>query len=94
MVVFVLLEILIGILPIADVFLLRWLRSIVFLRGAEVGIVETTVGCFILLAPYCLATGYVLTTACRLASIERVYLFDNLGNVLAGRFFSQRLHRC
>ena len=87
MVVFVLLEILIGILPIADVFLLRWLRSIVFLRGAEVGIVETTIGCFVLLAPYCLATGYALTTACRLASIERVYLFDNLGNVLGGAIF-------
>ncbi len=85
--IFVVLQILIAFLPIADVFLLRWLRNTIFLRGAEVGIVETVLGCFILLAPYCLATGYALTTACRLAGIERVYLFDNLGNVVGGVIF-------
>jgi len=84
---FVVLQILIAILPIVDVFLLRSLRNVVFLRGTETDIVEMVLSCFLLLAPYCLATGYALTTACRLAGIDRVYLFDNLGNVLGGVLF-------
>ena len=56
-----------------------------------------------MLAPYCLVTGYVLTVACRIAGeqslcprpgesgqgegIGRVYLLDNLGNVLGGLAF-------
>ena len=53
---------------LADVFLLRWLRNVVFLRGAEVGVTETVASCFVLLAPYCLVTGYVLTVACQVAA--------------------------
>ena len=66
-VAFVAAEILIALLPVADVFLLRWLRNVVFLRGAEVGVAETAASCFVLLAPYCLVTGYVLTLACQAA---------------------------
>jgi spermidine synthase len=130
--VFIVAEMFIALLPIADVFLLRWLRNVVFLRGAEVGVTETVASCFVLLAPYCLVTGYVLTVACTLAptfrsasgrggsakgdspifadtktgtvpspsnapplqwggfspaGIGRVYLLDNLGNVLGGLAF-------
>jgi spermidine synthase len=128
--VFIAAEVLIALLPIADVFLLRWLRNVVFLRGAEVGVTETVASCFVLLAPYCLVTGYVLTAACTAAAmsprsgrsgvsplceseceaatavqsgetpllqaptradspaaIGRVYLLDNLGNVLGGVAF-------
>lgn len=94
---FIAAEILIALLPVADVFLLRWLRNVVFLRGAEVGVTQTVAACFVLLTPYCLATGFALTVACQLASrptpesgpagIGRVYLFDNLGNVLGGLLF-------
>ncbi len=95
MTAFVSAEILIAVLPIVNVFLLRWLRNVVFLRGAEVGVTETVASCFVLLAPYCLVTGYTLTVACQIASrawsqfagIGRVYLFDNLGNVLGGLAF-------
>jgi spermidine synthase len=92
---FVLLEILIAILPLADVFLLRTLRNVVFIRGAEVGLTETVAACFVLMAPYCLATGYLLTLACMAAStgpdsagIGQVYFFDNLGGVLGGILFT------
>ena len=58
--------------------------------------------CFVLMAPYCLATGYLLTLACMAAvtssrepngshyseSIGRVYFFDNLGGVLGGILFT------
>ncbi|MGA2797552.1 MAG: fused MFS/spermidine synthase [Thermoguttaceae bacterium] len=89
------LEILIALVPVADVFLLRTLRNFVFIRGAEVGLTETVAACFVLMAPYCLATGYLLTLACMAAasgpdpaSIGRVYFFDNLGGVLGGILFT------
>jgi len=65
---FVLLEILIALLPVADVFLLRTLRNVVFIRGSEAGVTETVASCFALMAPYCLATGYLLTLACMAAA--------------------------
>jgi spermidine synthase len=108
--VFIVAEVIIALLPIADVFLLRWLRNVVFLRGSEVGVFETVASCFVLLTPYCLVTGYVLTVACTVgqasfpaheptgisalpgalappASIGKIYLLDNLGNVLGGLAF-------
>ena len=69
--VLIVLEILIALLPVADVFLLRSLRNIVFIRGAEVGVAETVASCFVLMAPYCLATGYLLTLACLAAASGR-----------------------
>jgi len=92
--VLVVLQILIALLPVADVFLLRTLRNIVFIRGSEVGVTETVASCFVLMAPYCLATGYLLTLACLVTSgkdsagIGRVYFFDNLGGVLGGILFT------
>jgi spermidine synthase len=68
---FILAEILIALLPIADVFLLRWLRNVVFLRGAEVGVTETVAACLVLLTPYCLTTGFALTAACQIASLAK-----------------------
>ncbi|MGA7699553.1 MAG: hypothetical protein WCB27_08105 [Thermoguttaceae bacterium] len=98
---FLIAQVHIALLPIADVFLLRWLRNVVFLSGADVGVTETVASCFVLLAPYCLVTGYALTVACQIAAtsskpeshdsaaaeIGRVYLLDNLGNVLGGIAF-------
>jgi spermidine synthase len=60
---FIVAQILVALLPLANVLLLRTLRNQVFLRGAEVGVTETVVSCFVLLAPYCLATGCLLTWA-------------------------------
>ena len=40
--------------PLAAVFLLRVLRNVVFVRGVEVGVVETVLGCLVVLLPYCL----------------------------------------
>ncbi len=62
------LQIIIAIAPLTDVFLLRTLRDVVFIRGAEVGVTETVAACFVLMAPYCLATGYLLTLACTAVS--------------------------
>lgn len=93
--ILILAQILIALVPLADVLLLRTLHNRVFLRGVEVGVVGTALSCFVLLAPYCLTAGYLLTLACRLlarreepASIGQVYFLDNIGDVLGGLLFS------
>jgi spermidine synthase len=61
--VFVPAQVLVALLPIGQVFLLRALRNVVFVRGAEVGLPDVVVTCCVLLAPYCLTLGYLLTLA-------------------------------
>jgi len=88
-------QILVAVLPIASVFLLRTLRNVVFVRGAMIGVVEAVACCFVLLLPYCLLTGYLLTLACEIlaerrdaASIGQVYFLDVLGDILGGAAFT------
>jgi spermidine synthase len=84
-----------AVLPPAQVFLLRTLRDAVFVRGAEIGVTDTVISSFVLLAPYCLLLGYLLTLVSQVlarqqdaAGIGRVYFLDNLGSVLGGVLFS------
>jgi spermidine synthase len=61
---------LLAVLPLVDVFLLRTLRNVVFVRGAEIDLTDSVVSSFVLLAPYCLLLGYLLTLASHLLSGE------------------------
>jgi spermidine synthase len=88
-------QVLVALLPIADVFALRALRNVVFIRGAEVGVIETVGSCFVLLAPYCLIAGFLLTLASLVlaseegpSSIGQVYFLDNVGDVAGGLLFT------
>jgi spermidine synthase len=85
----------VAVLPVAQVYLLRTLRHVIFTRGSAVGVTETVVACFVLLAPYCLVAGYSLTLASLVLSVRRdsasigeVYFLDNVGDVLGGVAFS------
>ena len=93
--VFLVAQVLVAVLPVAGVWLLRWLRNVVFLRGAAVGVTETAIGCLILLAPYCLLMGYLLTLATSIYASRRqgeaiggVYYLDSVGGVAGGLAFS------
>ena len=93
--VLVVMQILVAVLPLLQVFLLRTLRNVVFVRGAAVGVTETVVSAFILLLPYCLVAGYALTLACSLlareegaSGIGRVYVADSIGSIVGGVLFS------
>ena len=44
-------QVAIALLPLADVFAIRWLRNVVFLRGAALGWSETVLGSLVLLTP-------------------------------------------
>ncbi len=102
-------QMLVAVLPVADVYLLRALRNVVFLRGVAIGVTETVLSCAALMAPYCVVLGYLLPLATHLAgshreaqheageaaSIGRVYFLDNIGTVLGGVLFTFLLvHFC
>jgi len=88
-------QMLVAILPLVQIFLLRALRNVVFIRGAEVGVTETVGAAFVLLLPYCLVAGYGLTLACSIlvreegpAGIGRAYITDGIGSIIGGVLFS------
>ena len=86
---------LIAVLPLAQVFLLRALRNVVFIRGAAVGVTETVLAAAVLLLPYCVVAGYTLTLGCAIlarpegpAGIGRAYIADSVGSIVGGVLFS------
>jgi spermidine synthase len=88
-------QVLVAVLPLAQVFLLRTLRNVVFIRGAAVGVTETVGATFVLLLPYCVVAGYALTLACAIlsrqqgpAGIGRAYVADSIGSIIGGLVFS------
>ena len=88
-------QILIAVIPLAQVFAVRALRNVVFVRGAEVGVMGTILSAAILLLPFCIVAGYTLTLACSIlnrsgaaSGAGRVYVADSLGSVAGGALFS------
>jgi spermidine synthase len=95
LVVLAVLQMLLAILPLAQVFLLRAFRNVVFIRGAAVGVTEIVFATAILLLPFCVLAGYALTLACSIlaraegpAGIGRAYIADSLGSIVGGILFS------
>ena len=88
-------QIFIAVIPLAQVFAVRALRNVVFVRGAEVGVTGTILGAAVLLLPFCIVAGYTLTLACSIlnrlgdaSGAGRVYIADSLGSVAGGALFS------
>jgi len=86
---------LVAVLPLAQVVVLRAFHNAVFIRGAAVGITGTVAGSFVLLLPYCLVSGFLLTLACMIlapgegpAAMGKVYIADSLGSIVGGAVFS------
>jgi spermidine synthase len=90
----------VALLPLAQVFTLRELRNVVFVRGATIGLSETVTASFLWLAPFCIVSGYMLTLACGAlatpqgrGAIGNVYVADSLGSVFGGALFTYVLVR-
>ena len=88
-------QILVAVLPLANVLALRTLRNVVFICGAMIGVTAAVASCFVLLLPYCLITGVLLTLACEVLaarqdadSIGQVYFLDVLGDIAGGVVFT------
>ena len=58
----------IAVAPLVQVFLLAVLRNAVFGRGIQVGLTETVLASFVMLLPFCVASGWLLTLACSVVS--------------------------
>ena len=85
----------IAVAPLAQVFLLAVLRNAVFGRGIQVGVTETVLASFVVLLPFCVASGWLLTLACSVVAkqddasgIGRVYVADSIGSIAGGALFS------
>ncbi|MBW2545252.1 MAG: hypothetical protein JRD43_07330 [Deltaproteobacteria bacterium] len=87
---------LIAFLPVFHIVLIRFLRNELFIRGELPGIGPLIVWALVLLLPYCILSGGLLTLACSILafsasddrSIGRVYFFDNIGDILGGVIFT------
>ncbi len=87
---------LVAFLPIAHIVLIRFLRDHLFIRGEMPGVGSLIIWATVLLLPYCIITGGLLTLACSVlpsygterTSIGRVYFFDNIGDILGGILFT------
>jgi spermidine synthase len=78
--VLVWLQVLVALLPLAQVFLLRTLRDRIFFRGTAIGITETVASSFLLLLPYCVVSGFMLTLACGVQRLIAAADPGRLGN--------------
>jgi spermidine synthase len=85
----------VALLPIFTVYLLAYLRSIVFLPGTMIGLVEAFYSSFVLLVPFCLSTGFVFTLISQVLSekvrenpIAGVYGVEAAGSVVGGLAFN------
>jgi len=87
-------QIFIAVLPFLYLFGIRLIRNILFPIGSLVGTVEVFIISLILLAPYCILSGFLLTLFCSVLgskdnkSIGNVYFLDSLGDILGGFLFS------
>ncbi|MEN8121534.1 MAG: hypothetical protein ABFS35_14370 [Bacteroidota bacterium] len=82
-------------LPIITLFLLIYLKNIVFLPGTEVGLTQITFSSFLLLIPLCLFSGFsfsllshLFTKAYKSNKIHLTYSFESLGSVFGGLLFN------
>ncbi|MGA2625358.1 MAG: fused MFS/spermidine synthase [Bacteroidota bacterium] len=86
---------LMAILPSVTVFLLRYLRNIVFSVGSMVGIFQILYSSFLLLMPYCLLTGFLFTFLAHVVSEGRqstpipvIYSLEAVGSIIGGLLFN------
>jgi len=86
---------LMAILPSVTVFLLRYLRNIVFAVGSMVGIFQILYSSFLLLLPYCLLTGFLFTFLAHTVSegvqsnlIPVIYSLEAVGSIIGGLLFN------
>jgi spermidine synthase len=81
---------------LAQVFAVRALRNVVFVRGAEVGVTGTVLSAAVLLLPFCLVAGYTLTLACsilaRIANAGAFGVPPSGGSVVEGTHGTETLN--
>ncbi|RPH35375.1 hypothetical protein EHM92_06275, partial [bacterium] len=84
-----------ALLPLATVLLLSLLKKLLFPPGTMVGIVESLYGSIVLLAPFCLLSGFLFTVYAawfyrngEVARVSWVYGLEAAGSVIGGVLFT------
>ncbi len=80
-----------GILPIVLVFLLNYLKNIVFVHGIAIGPLSILAGTLVILTPFCIISGYFFSFYihyCRFHHIQlpvaRLYAWESTGSIAGG----------
>ncbi|HNW96841.1 MAG TPA: fused MFS/spermidine synthase [Bacteroidales bacterium] len=88
-------QLLSAIFPLLSIFLLRWLRNIIFPEGIMLSPMDGIMVSFTFLLPYCIVSGYLFTffsitlsEKIKSNQISRVYYFDTLGSIIGGIVFN------
>ncbi|HMK38955.1 MAG TPA: hypothetical protein VK569_06415, partial [Bacteroidota bacterium] len=87
-----------GMLPPATVLVLRTMRNVVFTSGSMVGIVQALSASLVLLAPFCILSGFLFTFFVHLVSTlegenrtASVYAWETIGSTAGGVVFTLAL---
>jgi len=80
----------IAVAPLVQVFLLAVLRNAVFGRGIQVGLTETVLASFVMLLPFCVASGWLLTLACSVVAESSVAQASSLRFIIQTQAGSSR----
>lgn len=88
-------QITIAFLPFISITLVRMLKSLILIPGEMANIFTIIISSFFILFPYCVISGALLVVACsvltigkREGRIGKVYVMDNIGDILGGLLFS------
>jgi spermidine synthase len=89
----VIMQLLLSILPAASIFLIRYLRFLIFPVGVALNLIEILLFALCILLPYCLIAGMMFTFYCKIISgkenkIGNTYFFESMGSVAGGALFS------
>jgi spermidine synthase len=89
------LQLTLSLLPIITVFLISYLRNILFPVGVMLGPLQISFFSFLLLFPFCFVSGFMFTSFATFISaqenrntISRIYLFESLGSVIGSLAFT------
>jgi len=84
-----------AVLPFLLVFLMYYLRNIVFVQGSMLNLLEIYMSSLVLLLPFCLLSGFIFTLLAELTSryhqknlISKVYAWESFGSLAGGIIFN------
>ncbi len=87
-------QFMIALLPIISITIIRMIKPVVMSSGTP-GMAGVFSYSLLILSPYCVISGFLLTLACSVFSekrtegqIGKVYLIDNIGDIMGGFLFS------
>jgi len=91
---FISLQIILSILPLFSIFLIRVLRIWITLPGEAANLGIIFLSSFLILLPYCVVSGFLLTLVCSFfrgkgpQKIGNVYFTDSIGDIIGGLLFT------